>query len=558
MKSISFVSHTLASVWGLLAVVALWLFPSCNKTTQKTPKIVVSAETLVFNGNETKELTLSLETSIFNDKDIYCDYNIYIYPEWIKIDQPLGSIDVENPVTLRLTSSLDNILFPVESSMTINSYYGTVKVDLKGIPENMQLFHVFDTLYFPAQFDSREMLITNLGNVAMDFSIIASSNHINVSPSSGTIPVEGQSEVTVNINRDALITEAHPMLYVTVGDMVDTVFLMVEKKLSLPNDVIDAEYAKPTDLLVYVGSDATLNIYHPETRTISSITLSYAPLCVSVSPDGTKAVVGHDAHVTYVDLLTESVLTTNDISCDACDIVLTNDAWTYVFPSQHSERHIHCINVSTPHASETLHTGYTIYYGTKAKLHPSGNYIYGATNGLSPADIEKYDIQNGTANYLYDSPYHGDYSMGGNLWFEESGERLFTKLGTVFTTSEQQSMDMIYNGRLTLEGNNRIILWIDQLNIKNELYLVMENSNWYDDEITYPPYVYVYNSDNLNYKTKIRIEDFFVGTEDSHTVYVANPYFVFANSNGEELYVIIKAEGSGLLHEWAIQTIDRR
>ena len=558
MKSISFVSHTLASVWGLLAVVALWLFPSCNKTTQKTPKIVVSAETLVFNGNETKELTLYLETSIFNDKDIYCDYNIYIYPEWIKIDQPLGSIDVENPVTLRLTSSLDNILFPVESSMTINSYYGTVKVDLKGIPENMQLFHVFDTLYFPAQFDSREMLITNLGNVAMDFSIIASSNHINVSPSSGTIPVEGQSEVTVNINRDALITEAHPMLYVTVGDMVDTVFLMVEKKLSLPNDVIDAEYAKPTDLLVYVGSDATLNIYHPETRTISSITLSYAPLCVSVSPDGTKAVVGHDAHVTYVDLLTESVLTTNDISCDACDIVLTNDAWTYVFPSQHSERHIHCINVSTPHASETLHTGYTIYYGTKAKLHPSGNYIYGATNGLSPADIEKYDIQNGTANYLYDSPYHGDYSMGGNLWFEESGERLFTKLGTVFTTSEQQSMDMIYNGRLTLEGNNRIILWIDQLNIKNELYLVMENSNWYDDEITYPPYVYVYNSDNLNYKTKIRIEDFFVGTEDSHTVYVANPYFVFANSNGEELYVIIKAEGSGLLHEWAIQTIDRR
>jgi hypothetical protein len=32
---------------------------------------------------------------------------------------------------------------------------------------------------------------------------------------------------------------------------------------------------------------------------------------------------------------------------------------------------------------------------------------------------------------------------------------------------------------------------------------------------------------------------------------------VFANSNGEELYVITKANGSGLLHEWAIQTIER-
>lgn len=557
MKSLSLFTHKLASILSMLAVVALWLFPSCNKAIQKNPKIVVSAETLVFNGNETKELTLSLETPNFNNQDIYCDYRIYDYPEWIEINQPWGSIDAENPVTLRLTSSLDNFLFPVESSMTISSYYGSVKVDLKGIPENIQLFHVFDTLYFPAQFDSREMLVTNLGNVAMDFSIIASSNHINVLPSSGTIPVKGQSEVTVNINRDALITEAHPMLYVTVADKVDTVFLMVEKKLSLPNDVIDAEYAKPTDLLVYVGSDATLNIYHPEARSISSIPLSYAPLCVSVSPDGTKAVVGHDAHVTYVDLLTESVLTTNDISCDAGDIVLTDDAWTYVFPSHYSERHIHCINVSTTHAPETLHTGYSIYYGTKAKLHPSGKFIYGADNGLSPSNIEKYDIQGGTAVYLYESPYHGDYGMGGNLWCDENGERLFTKVGTVFKTNEQQNMDMVYNGKITLEGSPRGILWMEQLNVKNELYLVLENSNTYDG-ITYPPYVYVYNSDNLTYKTKIRIEDFFVGTEDNHTIYVANPYFVFANSNGEELYVIIKANGSGLLHEWAIQTIDRR
>jgi hypothetical protein len=39
-------------------------------------------------------------------------------------------------------------------------------------------------------------------------------------------------------------------------------------------------------------------------------------------------------------------------------------------------------------------------------------------------------------------------------------------------------------------------------------------------------------------------------------VYAASPYFVFANSNGKELYVITKANGSGMVHEWAIQTID--
>ena len=58
----------------------------------------------------------------------------------------------------------------------------------------------------------------------------------------------------------------------------------------LPNDVVDAEYAKATDLLVYVSSDSKLNIYHPDTQEISTVALSYSPTCVSISPDGTKAV----------------------------------------------------------------------------------------------------------------------------------------------------------------------------------------------------------------------------------------------------------------------------
>ena len=173
---------------------------------------------------------------------------------------------------------------------------------------------------------------------------------------------------------------------------------------------------------------------------------------------------------------------------------------------------------------------------------------------MSPADIEKYDIQDGTAHYLYGSPYHGNYSMGGDLWFEQNGERLFTKAGTVFKTSEIQSSDMVYNGTLPIEGNYRTIAWLDQLELKREIYLVLLTASWYNEPA--PPYVYVYNSDNLTFKTKRRLEDYSVDGNDGNSVYAAIPYFVFAHSTGDRLYAITKADGSGMMHEWAIQTID--
>ena len=75
-------------------------------------------------------------------------------------------------------------------------------------------------------------------------------------------------------------------------------------------------------------------------------------------------------------------------------------------------------------------------------LHPSGDYIYGADQGIFPSDIEKYDIRSGNLIYLYDSPYHGDYAMGGNLWISEDGLRIFTALGNVFRSSVNQDTDM--------------------------------------------------------------------------------------------------------------------
>ena len=538
-----------AEVLLLFLVLASLVFSSCKKDNEQS-KLIVSADTLVFKGNQT--LSLYVTTDNTERREFYVNSP----NNWISVSPQSGRVVKGETVELNITSHIEDHLTIKEDFLYLTSAFDEQRVKLIGLPEDYTEYAHPDTLFFPQGEDQAIFSIKNYGNVTIHYSITPSSNYVSLSNTSGEVQMLQQADVTVTIDRDNLFAEQQPALFVTIDETTDTVWLLPERKLMLPNDVVDAEYAKATDRLVYVAADATLNIYHPDTKAVSSVSLSYMPTCVSVAPNGTKAVVGHNAHVTYVDLMTETVLTTNDVSCDALDIVLTDSGWTYVFPRRDQWEEIRCINVTTNNATETLHTGNDIYAGTKAKLHPSGKYIYGADNGLSPADIEKYDIQNGTASYLYDSPYHGDYSMGGDLWFEESGERLFTRAGTVFKTSDMQSIDMVYNGSLTLEGDYRSILWLDQLSLKNELYLVLRG-NWYDNAPN-PPFVYVYNSENLIYKTKIRLEDYCVSGYDNYAIYPASPYFVFANSNGEELYVITKANGSGLLHEWAIQTIERQ
>ena len=526
------------------------LLASCGKDPVQY-KLSVSADTLVFKGIDTVRLTVSTDNPERRDFYVNAPY------EWVIYYPSSGSIAKGEPVTLTLCSTLDDPMADIiEDFLYISTAYDNKTVKLIGLPEDYTNYTLPEALFFPENVNDNTLRINNYGNTTLEYSIAASNSFISVSPTSGQIAMMQHANVNVSIDRENLLNVTHPALYVTIDGTVDTVPIVLEKKLMLPNDVVDAEYSKATNLLVYVAGDATLNIYHPDTRELSSVALSYVPTCVSLSPDGTKAVAGHDAHVTYVDLMTESVLTVNSVSCDALDIVLTDSGWTYVFPRRDQWSRIFCLNVSNENASVTQHTGNLIYAGTRGKLHPSGKYIYGADNGLSPADIEKYDIQGGTAQYLYDSPYHGDYSMGGDLWFEESGERLFTRAGTVFKTSETQSSDMIYNGKIQFQSDYGSILWLDQLDRNHELYFVTKAYNYWYDEVA-DPYVYIYNSDNLTYKEKIRIEDYCVATGDNYDIYEASPRFVFAHSNGEQLYVITKAVGSGLAHEWAIQTIDR-
>ena len=320
---------------------------------------------------------------------------------------------------------------------------------------------------------------------------------------------------------------------------------------------MDAEYSRKKEMMVYVANNPMkLYFFYTKTNVIESIDLDFLPTCISLSPDQDYAVVGHDAHISYIDLNSKSIIRTYTVSCNVFDIVFGDNNWAYAFPKSYSWNDIRCINLNIPNDNEILHTGYSIWGNTKAKLLPTGWFIYGANNGCDPTDIEKYSIKNGTAEYLYDSPYHGEYPMDGDLWFSEDGSRIFTRGRTVITTSQNQSQDMLYSGTIVIPDagyNYSFIQWLDHSSIATNLYIIAGEQHW---DYNIYPFIYIYNASNLVFRSKIALEKYYVGNNQSGMKeYDAIPYFVFSNSNGDEAVVVTKANGSGLEYEWAIEKI---
>lgn len=172
------------------------------------------------------------------------------------------------------------------------------------------------------------------------------------------------------------------------------------------------------------------------------------------------------------------------------------------------------------------------------------------------------DIQNGAAYYLYDSPYHGEYPSGRQIWFSEDGSRIFSSSKTIFKASDSKSTDLLYNGSISVDNISNLdhysyIKWLDHSLVKAKIYIIHANRIWTENNRTSLPYIYRYNSDNLLLEETYSLEKYMAKTSlNEGNIYDAEPNFVFSNSNGDMLYILTKAlTESDILHKWALQKI---
>ena len=315
----------------------------------------------------------------------------------------------------------------------------------------------------------------------------------------------------------------------------------------LNHRVIDAEYSTPLDRIVTVTSTPRnqLHVVDPLTGGSLAVDLPHPPTCVSVGPDGLFAAVGHNGWISYVELSTALLLKTLPVTTDVLDIVLAGNGWVYAFPRRDLWATIRSINLDS--GEEVQSGGYGIHEGTLVRLHPGGNAMYGADNGLTPSDIEKYDISQGAATVLYDSPYHGDYGMCGNLWISEDGGRIFTKCGNVFRSSEIRAEDMVYSGSL---GSIRSIANLSHSTRADKVVAIP--GNVYGEPATRDTEVWKYDYEMLSLESKQKLPAFSVKGQ----TYPGHGKFVFFGADGSRYSVILQADSSsGMLLDNGILTL---
>ncbi len=337
-------------------------------------------------------------------------------------------------------------------------------------------------------------------------------------------------------------------------DSIDPIINTNPNSILLKTDVIDAEYSKNKEILIYISSkpSSAITIFKTDSEQSDSIPLDYIPTCVSVSQDGETAVVGHNGHITYVNLSTKTIINSYSISCNALDIVLGNNKWAYVFPKEGQWTYIRSINMNLSYDNEANRSIYNqIHEGTMGRLHPSGNYIYSA-NTLSSSTIEKFHIQNGNINDKFQASFQYGYPIIPNVWFSEDGRRIITDKKLVLKTSDVSSLDMSYNG--TIDPNaNSFIKWLDFSTIKNSIYLITFEGDMWSSKID--SYISVYNTSNLVFMNKLELEKIFIKDNKGGANYNTEPNFVFSNSSGNCLYILTKVVSTDLINQWAIQKI---
>lgn len=359
---------------------------------------------------------------------------------------------------------------------------------------------------------------------------------------------------TVRLDRSTLEVGDHPASLVLESNSSEgtlnlsvTAVVAEDPPWSLDHLVLDAEYDRNSDVVVTVSADpARLHVIDPVGRSVSSVDLPLTPANVSVSPDGSHAAVGHDAFVSHVDLSSLVVLETHPIPVDVWDLVLAGNGVAYAMPASGQWTRIYGLDLATGTVSQS--TGNYVRHRTVLRLHPSGDYMYGANTDLSPSDFEKYDIRSGVAELMYDSPYHGDYSFGGDIWIADDGGRLFARSGNVFRSSTSQSEDMTYAGSL-----DEWMRWVEHSSAASRIFAV-PGGHWTSEE---PTQIQVYDPQFLAYQGSVDLPRFRVPTASGTLLYASFGRFAFVSSSGDLAHVLVEADPeSGMSLDWGIATFE--
>ena len=188
---------------------------------------------------------------------------------------------------------------------------------------------------------------------------------------------------------------------------------------------------------------------------------------MALTPDGSRLFVAlltrahgsapnPDGYVASFDLATQVKDRESHIADDPYDLIATSNARLVVSSGSGSTGSVRVLDAAT---GQQLGVVGNVDVRLRLTLHPSEGKLYAANTNSNPSDIRRFDLlAGGGISNKWDSPYHGEHRMDGNVWASPRGDALVTRGGDVFTAGSAQSEDMIYLAGLS-EGTISDLTW---------------------------------------------------------------------------------------------------
>lgn len=312
--------------------------------------------------------------------------------------------------------------------------------------ERLDVSH--NQLVFENLSERKKLLIINTSNHPISWSLEPSSGQIVSSPFAGLLPANGVAEVEVwLINVPVSDAPFQGLLSLKSDNQVvreiDILAVATQQnRWTLDLSIQDAVYDLTRDVIWALSTDRRLLEIDPASKSIRSIPLEIQGVKLSIHPDGETIVVGHENAFSYLELPSGQLIRRSPLPFKLHDIVIAPNHWVYATDSQAQHSRVFCVNLLGDEI------GYSpkapIYSNATISVHPSGDYLLLSSTVIIPDDVYKFNIEDGWASYQYDSPYHGDYRIGGQTWFNPKGDHFLSRFGYVFQFTEDPTRDLTY------------------------------------------------------------------------------------------------------------------
>ena len=210
----------------------------------------------------------------------------------------------------------------------------------------------------------------------------------------------------------------------------------------------------PRAFIVLNGANKMLVIDLESTEVVKEFDFDHLVESIAITPNGRWMYValtkGHEfndsiepqvGYVAAVDLIDLSLHKTMELPIDPADIVATDSGILVIAGGSGQWTHVATFDAASGALIDK--TPEIVYMGMQLALHPSQQIVYGTDTQVTPEDIHHFPIStNGQLGTAWNSRYHGEHPMGGDLFILPNGNEVLSRGGGMFTSSANESTDL--------------------------------------------------------------------------------------------------------------------